>query len=103
MQPGAREQRRIERRSVSSASRAAIRSSAPDGGPQEHRDEEQLEADGLLHVALKPVVRFNSSKQTLCEMHFGKKTIFPLQTKKRERTERCDAQFKLNSNFFVPV
>ena len=34
---------------------------------------------------------------------YGKKTIFPLQTKKRERTERCDAQFKLNSNFFVPV
>ena len=34
---------------------------------------------------------------------YGKKTIFPLQTKKRERTDRCDAQFKLNSNFFVPV
>ena len=34
---------------------------------------------------------------------YGKKTIFPQQTKKRERTERCDAQFKLNSNFFVPV
>ena len=53
--------------------------------------------DTCLHTTVSFL--FFPSKKYL----YGKKTIFPLQTKKRERTERCDAQFKLNSNFFVPV